>query len=214
MKNNYDFCIKEVLKSEGGYTNDPNDKGGPTNFGITIADVKLYVKKDATASDVKALTLEQAKEIYRTKYWAKVNGDALPSGVDYTVFDYGVNSGVSRANKVLAQFKDNTPAEQINKINDERLHFMHNIRNGSDWIHFGKGWGQRVERVRKDSIALSTSKTPSVATGAVVTAAAAGGSFYQWGIHHWMEIAASVAVIGVLAGIIVHYLNKSKQGNK
>ena len=214
MKNNYDFCIKEVLKSEGGYTNDPHDAGGPTNFGITIADVRMYVKEDATADDVKRLTLDQAKAIYKSKYWRAVNGDQLPSGVDYTVFDYGVNSGVSRANKVLAQFKTITePVKLINAINDERLHFLHNIRNGSDWIHFGKGWGDRVARVRRDSIALATSKVPSAAGGAVIAGAAASASLWHWGTPSWPVIAASAVILGLLGAYLIHTYHKSIQGN-
>src|SRR6266700_411770 len=100
MKNNYDDCLARVLKSEGGYTNDPRDPGGPTNFGITIADYRSYINRNATASDVRRMKIDQAKTIYKSKYWDKVNGDNLPSGVDYTVFDYGVNSGINRANRV------------------------------------------------------------------------------------------------------------------
>lgn len=211
MKSNYDFCIKEVLKSEGGYTNDPNDAGGPTNFGITLKDYRLYINPKGTAVDVQSMTVDQAKAIYKSKYWDAVNGDQLFSGIDYTTFDYAVNSGVSRAVKVLKSFEPCTVPELINKINDERLHFLHNIRNGSDWVHFGKGWNDRVARVRKDSLALSTSKTPSVASTAVVATAAGGASLWQWGLPHWMEITASVAFLGLLTYLVIHSIRKYNQ---
>src|SRR6185312_14622571 len=97
----YDEALRRLFIHEGGYTNDAADPGGPTNFGITIADCRRYVKPDASAADVRAMTRDEAREIYRSKYWGAMRCDDLPAGVDYAVFDYGVNSGVSRAAKVL-----------------------------------------------------------------------------------------------------------------
>src|SRR5215217_7519509 len=104
-------CIGRVLKSEGGYTNHPSDPGGPTNFGITIHDARKYWKPGATAADLRSMPLTVAREIYKKQYWDALNCDALPPGVDYAVFDYGVNSGVGRSGKVLRRllgFPDNT----------------------------------------------------------------------------------------------------------
>jgi lysozyme family protein len=213
VKSNYNFCLNQVLKSEGGYTNDPNDAGGPTNFGITIADYKKYINKKGTAKDVRGMSLDDAKSIYKSKYWDVIDADNLPSGVDYTCFDYAVNSGVGRIPRVLKQFKDKSGVDLINAINDERIHFLHNIRGGSDWIHFGRGWNDRVSRVRKDSINLATSKTPSVG-GAVVTSVAAGGaSIWQWGLHHWMLLSASAAFLGLLSYLLIHTIRKKNNVN-
>src|SRR5205085_12703724 len=85
--------IRRVLASEGGYVNHPSDPGGPTNFGITIADYRAYVKPDATADDIRNMTVDDAKRIYRKRYWDVQRCDELPAGVDYSAFDYGVNSG-------------------------------------------------------------------------------------------------------------------------
>jgi lysozyme family protein len=97
----YDEALARLLVHEGGYSNHPSDPGGPTNWGITIRDARAYWKQDATASDVRNLPLAVAKSIYRSKYWAALACDELPAGVDYAVFDYGVNSGIGRAAKVL-----------------------------------------------------------------------------------------------------------------
>jgi lysozyme family protein len=59
------------------------------------------VKPRATAADVRAMKVAEAKTIYRAKYWDAMRCDELPAGVDYCVFDYAVNSGVGRAPKVL-----------------------------------------------------------------------------------------------------------------
>lgn len=156
MKQNFDTSLKRVLKSEGGYTNDPQDPGGPTNFGITIHDYRAYIDRNGTALDVKKMTVDQAAKIYKSKYWDTVNGDELPSGVDYCVFDYGVNSGVSRANRVLRQVGPN-----IDAICDERLRFLHGLRT---WPHFGKGWASRVAYVRAGAkqMALKSTLAPSI----------------------------------------------------
>jgi lysozyme family protein len=90
-----EFAIAKVLEHEGGYSNHPDDPGGPTNFGITIADYRRYRKSDATAADVRVMRLDEAKAIYRAAYWDVMHCDSLPAGPDYAVFDYGVNSGVA-----------------------------------------------------------------------------------------------------------------------
>jgi lysozyme family protein len=85
----YDAALARLLAHEGGYTNHPADPGGPTNFGITIFDYRKYVKPDATAADVRAMKLDEAKAIYRAKYWVAQRCNELPAGVDYATFDYG-----------------------------------------------------------------------------------------------------------------------------
>jgi lysozyme family protein len=97
----YDEALARLLVHEGGYSNHPSDPGGPTNWGITLRDARAYWKQDATATDVRNLPRAVAKNIFRTKYWAALSCDELPAGVDYAVFDYGVNSGIGRAAKVL-----------------------------------------------------------------------------------------------------------------
>ena len=59
------------------------------------------MKPVAGAADVKAMKLDEAKAIYRAKYWDAQRCDELPAGVDDAVFDYGVNSGIGRSGKVL-----------------------------------------------------------------------------------------------------------------
>ena len=157
MNCDYDACLAETLEQEGGYSNDPGDPGGPTKYGITIWDVRLYVNPHATAADVKALTLDQAKAIYKSKYWDAVSGDELPQGVDFAVFDYGVNSGIHRAAMVLqrlvgvpddgvigpvtlAATAKFAPADLGAKIWDERLRFLQSLHT---WPLFGRGWGRR-----------------------------------------------------------------------
>jgi lysozyme family protein len=97
----YDEALARLLAHEGGYSNHPSDPGGPTNFGITIYDYRKYLKPNATAADVRAMKVDDVKAIYRSKYWDAMRCDELAPGVDYCIFDYGVNSGTGRAAKVL-----------------------------------------------------------------------------------------------------------------
>jgi len=163
-------ALSRLLVHEGGYTNHPSDPGGPTNFGITLYDYRACVKPDATAFDVKAMRLDDARRIYRAKYWDAMRCDALPAGVDYAVFDYGVNSGIGRSGKVLRRvlkLPDSTSAVSdaviaaaraadakvlIAAICDERLRFLKSLKT---WSVFGKGWGRRVADVRAAALAMA-----------------------------------------------------------
>jgi lysozyme family protein len=166
----YDEALRRLLTHEGGYTNHPSDPGGSTNFGITIYDYRKYVKPNATEADVRTMKLDEAKSIYRTKYWAAQRCDSLPAGVDDSIFDYGVNSGIGRSGKVLRRvvgLPDNTSVvtdavlDAVAKrdakaiviaINDERLRFLQGLKT---WPVFGAGWGRRVAEVKAFSLHLS-----------------------------------------------------------
>lgn len=215
MTNNYQYCLTQLLRDEGGYTNNPNDKGGPTNFGITITDYKKYINPQGTAIDVKNMTVDQAKSIYKTKYWDTVDGDNLPSGVDYCVFDYGVNSGVSRALKVKNQFKDVTDSvELINKICDERLNFMRNIRGGKDWAVFGKGWQRRVDGLRANSIKLAKGGTVSSGTVAAGTVVAGGAGAAMTAPHNYLPWIIGGTFVLALVAFLVFDIYSYRQWKK
>jgi lysozyme family protein len=169
----YDEALRRLLAHEGGYTNHPSDPGGPTNFGITIVDYRKYVKPGATAADVKAMKLDEASAIYRAKYWDAQRCGELPAGVDYAVFDYGVNSGIGRSGKVLRRvlkLTDNSSIVNdavvaaaraadakalVAAICDERLRFLQSLKT---WSVFGAGWGRRVWEVRAAALAMTSPK--------------------------------------------------------
>jgi lysozyme family protein len=165
----YDDALRRLLQHEGGYTNHPSDPGGPTNFGITIHDYRRTLKPDATAADVKAMQLDEARAIYRAKYWDALACDSLPAGVDYAVFDYGVNSGIGRAARVLQRLAGVDDDGRVGPatlaavrardartlsaaICDERLAFLQRLKT---WPVFGRGWGRRVAEVRAAALAMT-----------------------------------------------------------
>ena len=167
-KTNFEESLRLVLRSEGGYTNHPADPGGPTNFGITIHDYRRYINPNGTASDVRNMQLADAAKIYRARYWDIQHCDEMPAGVDYAMFDYGVNSGVGRSQKVLqrilkvqvdgiigaktlAALKAQDPQFVILAICKERLGFLRALRT---WPVFGKGWGRRVTEVQDAALKM------------------------------------------------------------
>lgn len=216
----YDDALARLLQHEGGYSNHPDDPGGPTNFGITIADYRRYVKRDATAADVRAMSVDEAKVIYRRRYWDAQRCDELPAGVDYAVFDYGVNSGIGRSGQVLRRvlaLPDNRSAVSdevveaarradaraaVVAICDERLRFLKSLRT---WEVFGRGWARRVSEVKAAALAMAQApvppprpKAPARAGGAVVAAGATAAAAHQSGLS-----AAAVVVLAVAAALAV-----------
>jgi lysozyme family protein len=183
-QSNYDLALARVLAHEGGYTNHPRDPGGPTNFGITIHDYRRYIKSNGTAADVRDMKIADAAKIYRVRYWDALRCDQLPAGLDYALFDYGVNSGIGRAAKVMqrllgqaptgtmtdvaiAGIRNARPPVLIARLCDERLAFLKSLKT---WPVFGAGWGRRVSEVRRDALAMAKgamapSPAPAQASG-------------------------------------------------
>lgn len=148
-------AINHTLELEGGYVNDPNDSGGVTKYGIS--------KKAYPDLDIPNLTLAQAMEIYRRDYWERCKCDYIPDALSVAVFDFAVNSGIKTAIKklqiALGVTADGIIGNQtvgacnrlpIKKVLDDymdlRLDYLMSLKS---WKHFGKGWGNRVERTKK-----------------------------------------------------------------
>lgn len=96
---------KEIVAREGGYVNDPDDRGGATKYGVTIHTMRrlgLDLNGDGrvTSADVKQLTRAQAEAIFLEHYFTKPRIDELPEPLQATVFDMYVNAG-GHAVKIL-----------------------------------------------------------------------------------------------------------------
>lgn len=166
MKENYAQALKQVLKYEGGYVDHPQDPGGPTNKGITQAVYDSWRKsQNLPVQSVRGIADLEVAAIYKNLYWDKIRGDDLPSGVDFAIFDYAVNSGVSRAAKTLQSVVGVAQDGQIGpqtiqaaktyvamSITNRRLAFMQSL---SIWPTFGKGWAARIADVKNQILALT-----------------------------------------------------------
>lgn len=154
-------CIDFILIEEGGLSEHRADPGGLTHYGIS--------QRSYPALDIRRLTLDDAKAIYRRDYWARIKGDQLPLGLDLVVFDMAVNAGVSRAIRLLQQLggipddgiigpitlgalKHRPVAELIEAYS--RLRLIH-YRALKHWPTFGHGWAARVKRNRQMALALA-----------------------------------------------------------
>jgi lysozyme family protein len=169
MDRNFPRSLSLVLKSEGLWSDNPADPGGATMKGVTLANFRRYVKADATKADLRAITDDQVATVYRRFYWDAVAGAELPDGVDYAVFDVAVNSGPARAAKylqavagvaqdgrigpaTLAAVRAKPSGAIIDSLCDARLGFLKRLPT---WSEFGKGWGNRVESVRRASLSMT-----------------------------------------------------------
>jgi len=166
MKENYPQALRQVLKYEGGYVDHPKDPGGPTNKGVTQAVYDAWQKKNGLPTQsVRNISDAAVAAIYKQQYWDAISGDDLPSGVDFAVFDYAVNSGVSRAAKTLQGIVGVTQDGQIGPatiqatktyiamtVTNKRLAFMQSL---SIWSTFGRGWSARIADVKNQILALT-----------------------------------------------------------
>lgn len=161
MDKNFEYSLTRTLGHEGGWSEHPNDPGGATMRGVTLSTFReFYNNSGLTKDDLRDITLDQLREIYRTNYWDKCGCDKLPSGLDYAVFDAAVNSGPTRAVKWLQQLLqvdiDGILGPVTTKYAKEtysnnplliyeycalRLKYLQMLKN---WIIFGKGWSSRI----------------------------------------------------------------------
>ena len=168
MNRNWDKCFDLVIVNEGGFVNNNLDPGGATNWGCTQAVWEQYVGHKVTVEDIENLTKEDVKPLYRKRYWNAIHGDAIPSGLDYCLFDAAINSGVSISSKwiqeivgvsadgaignnTVAAITQINPITLINEFSEKRLGFLQKLKT---WPVFGKGWGKRVSEVRTRALEM------------------------------------------------------------
>ena len=100
---NTDLIIDDILQREGGFVDNPDDRGGPTKFGITLAALQQYHKSDKlAAADVAALSKAEAETILRNNYVDRPGFNLISDNqVRAFLVDWGVNSGPATAIKHL-----------------------------------------------------------------------------------------------------------------
>jgi len=103
--------IAQLLETEGGFVDHPNDRGGPTNFGITQATLAWWRKQPVTVEDIRSLSRREAVEILQSQYveapgFGKLD---IPNYLRHQLIDFGVNSGPTLAIKKLQSLLDVTP---------------------------------------------------------------------------------------------------------
>jgi len=146
----FDQAFERLLGHEGGYVDHPSDPGGETNWGIS--------HRSYPELDIKTLTQDAAKAIYRRDYWDRVRCDDLPDDLRFALFDAAVNSGTRRAviwlQKAVDAEEDGVigpetlqavaraaPGRTVRVYNGQRLQFMASLPT---WPRFGRGWANRI----------------------------------------------------------------------
>ena len=172
MQNNFQACLAEVLKLEGGWVDDPKDPGGATNLGVTLDTWRTWVgvNKVVTAADIRLLTPADVAPLYQSVFWKGCAGEYLPAGADLATFDWCVNSGVRRGNEGLQEalgvkqdglvgpvtLKAAAAMDGkalVNAICDARKAFYESLPEveKAEFLH---GWLNRVEAVRAVALGM------------------------------------------------------------
>jgi lysozyme family protein len=157
-------AITHVIVEEGGYVDDPVDRGGKTRFGIS--------QKSYPDLDIASLTREQAENIYFTDYWLSIRGDRLPHAVAFSVFDCAVNMGAGTSSKLLqravgvgddgiigsrtiAMTCAIDAAYVCRVFTDLReIHYCDIVEADPTQSRFISGWVHRAKRVRDQALKL------------------------------------------------------------
>ena len=164
MVSNFKECLDLVLKSEGGWVNNPADPGGETNLGVTKAVWEEYVGHHVKT--MKDLTKDDVAPLYELKYWRPCYCEVLPRGLDFVVFSMGVNAGTGRSVKLLQQSLGCVPdgvigprtrelisssngANLISKFSETRREYYRSLKT---FPIFGKGWLSRVDREETEAL--------------------------------------------------------------
>lgn len=150
----FDVAFERVIGHEGGYVNHPNDPGGETNWGITLR----TARESGYTGNMRELSREQARDIYRTAYWERARCDEFDGAIAFQVFDAAVNHGIGNSIRFLqraagvaddgvmgpvtmAAIRAMTVTDVLARFNAARLTFYTKL---STWPSFGKGWTRRV----------------------------------------------------------------------
>lgn len=174
----FQTCLAFTLREEGGFSDDPRDPGGATNYGITLATLSHWRGRRCTADDVRNLTQQEASVIYRVSYWHAMKCSALPFGLDLMTFDEGVNAGPPASVRMLqfvvgveadgivgaqtisaAEFAKMPAAIEILAQRQEESY-----RADVDFPIFGDGWLTRLGR--RKALALQMASAHSTAARA------------------------------------------------
>ena len=169
MSDSFKECLDLVLKSEGGYVNNPADPGGMTNLGVTKRVWEEYIGHESDEKEMRSLTPEKVAPLYEQKYWRPCYGEVLPRGLDFVVFSMGVNAGPGRAVKLLQSsigcvpdgiigpktrglICDSNTATLISKFSEARREYYRSLKT---FPTFGKGWLNRVDKEESEALNLA-----------------------------------------------------------
>lgn len=163
---NAELMAPWIKKWEGGYVNDPDDRGGCTNTGITIAVYRKYYGSTKTCSDLKKITDEQWLHIFKTGYWNKMKADDIKSQAVAELcvqmcWGSGPVTAIKKIQLTLGTTADgvvgpktlallNQDEDKVfSKLYDMRMIWLANIATQGNNCKFLKGWINRLSDLKK-----------------------------------------------------------------
>lgn len=170
MSNFYDKVFEEILKHEGGFTDDPQDPGnwtGGSKGKGELKGTKYGISAKAYPNlDIPNLTVQDAKEIYYTDYYQACYADQIPDILAYMQLDTSINMGVKASVQILQDAagvvqdgifgpKTKQAAKNVSIYNYafcRMKRYVRIINGNNDLIKYGNGWSRRVDDVVKLSL--------------------------------------------------------------
>jgi lysozyme family protein len=172
MSDRFDKCLVVILREEGGYSNDPIDRGGATNYGIIQSEYDRWrTKQGLPTRSVHQIDGDEVREIYHDEYWAPEHCDDMPEPLDLVMFDGAVNHGDGQEIKFIQRaigveddgvWGPHTAAalqDHINKegavelakeVIEQRVNFYHRIvDHDPSQQRFLNGWLNRMAGLEK-----------------------------------------------------------------
>lgn len=162
MSLTFDIAFDRLIGHEGKFTEDPNDRGNWTTGVINKGQCK-GTKYGISAMtypdlDIRNLTLDQAKAIYKRDWWDRINADDIHSAIVFQVWDFAVNAGMGTAKRKLQKAVNvaedgiigSMTIKAIKKadLNDVLMKFnaakLKHYTSLSTWPRYGKGWTIRT----------------------------------------------------------------------
>lgn len=145
-------CLDFIYKMEGGFVNDPQDKGGMTFKGICrkyYPDLKVWETIDEFLPNknlINSLVSTEIDDVYKKEYWDRCNCDLIEEPLDLIIFDTAVNMGVGRAKQFLRKTTDPDLYLYL------RLDYYKEIcKNNPSQNKFLKGWTNRILSLCKET---------------------------------------------------------------
>ena len=212
----FDTALAHVLEMEGGYTNDPSDPGGPTNFGITLADYANFSKTAVTPVNrepliyaLQHITLDDVRAIYLNDYWTPSGCPELPPPLAFFHFDTAVNMGIGTAIRMLQTALDchidgdlgpktqataavSDPSKTLAAYADLR---RRRYRSLTGFPRFGRGWLTRVDTTFTRALALIAKGSSNMTNATGPSTSAIEPKWWGQSLTIWGAVITGLAAV-------------------
>jgi lysozyme family protein len=180
----FEKCLPPILVQEGGYSNDPHDPGGMTDYGILQREYDLKRRQWGLPTQwIKNISADEYRTIYYTDYWLPNCPKCYP-GLDLEVFNMNVNGGPHRSTVLLQEAIDVTADGSFGPVTEATVKSLWGSQSVIDTFkadadafykalptfkYFGKDWlrrdaeiGSQADAMDKALDQFAAAKPPSI----------------------------------------------------